>query len=60
MLDLTLQPFAIAFLVLAAVATVVALATIARVVVDVRQGRTAPVVSIGSRSAVAEVVGRAA
>jgi hypothetical protein len=55
-----LHPFAVGFIVLAAVATVVALATIASVVAEVRRSRTAsPVVSITGRST-AVAAGRAA
>jgi hypothetical protein len=54
-----LQPFVIGFLVLAGVATVVAVATLARVVAEVRRSRTSPVVSIAGRST-AVAAGRAA
>jgi hypothetical protein len=58
-LSTSIQPFLIGFFVLAAVATGVAVATLARVAADVRQSRTAsPVVALGARSTVA--VGRAA
>jgi hypothetical protein len=60
MTDLTsLQPFVIAFFVLAGIATAFAVVTLARVVAEVRQtGAASPVVSIGSRSSAA--AGRAA
>jgi hypothetical protein len=55
-----LQPFVIGFLVLAGVASAFAVATLARVVAEVRRSRTAsPVVSIAGRST-AVAAGRAA
>ena len=56
----SLQPFVISFLVLAAIASVVAVAVLTRVATEVRQGRTvSPVVSIAGRST-AVAAGRAA
>ncbi len=62
MVDLTaLMPFVIGFFVLAGVATVLAVASIARVAADLRQGRAvSPVVSIAGRPTAAAVTGRAA
>ena len=60
MFDLSLQPFAVGFLVLASIAAVIAAATIASVVAEIRRSRTAsPVVSIVGRST-AVAAGRAA
>jgi hypothetical protein len=61
MFELTsLQPFVIGFFVLAGVVTAFAVATLARVLAEVRQSHTAaPVVSIAGRSA-AVATGRAA